>query len=144
MTMPTLAYPPQNPQQFFRVEVACMHESHRVSWWVALINVRTRPVDAHVFDDTGRIFPFMSEIRPHAVQEAHEWATFLGVTYDGTVLGETEDDKLEAGYCFNVAGVMQYESAYTDSGTLWGHTSEESYNKDKRTGYPARRVLILP
>lgn len=142
MTMPVLAYPPQDPQQFFRVEVACMHESHRKTWWVTLINVRTRPAGAKVFDDTGRIFPFVSEIRQHALMEAHEWAAFLGVTYDDTVLGETDEDKIEV--TMQERAVMQYESAYTDSGTLWSSTDKASYDKDKAAGYPTRRVLILP
>lgn len=141
MTMPVLAYPPQDPQQFFRVEVARMRESHRLTWWVTLINVRTRPAGARVFDDTGRIFPFMSEIRPHAIQEAHEWAAFLGVVYDGTVLGETEED---LDVIPQERAVMQYESAYTDAGTVWSKTDEKGYAKDKAAGYPVRRVLILP
>jgi hypothetical protein len=142
--MPSAALPPIEPQQFFRVEVACIHESHRKTWWVTLINVRTRPVGAKIYDDTGRIFPFVTEIREHAIQEAHEWAAFLGVTYDDTVLGETDEDKIEVGSAMQVRAVMQYESAYTDSGNLWSSTTKLGYDKDKAAGYPARRVLILP
>jgi hypothetical protein len=142
MTLPILAVPSTKPDQFFRVEVSCMHESYRKTWWVALINVKTRPKNAKVFDDTGRIFPFTTEIREHAIQEAHEWAAFLGVTYNGVVLGETDEDKIEAS--LQVRALMAYESGYTSSGTIWSATDKASYDKDKAAGYPTRRVLILP
>ena len=39
---------------------------------------------------------------------------------------------------------LHYESAYTDSGTLWSRTDRAGYDQDKERDYPARRVIVLP
>ncbi|PPC84626.1 MAG: hypothetical protein CTY38_00850 [Methylotenera sp.] len=63
----------------FSVYVEKMEESHRVTYWVRLVNEKLRPVDAQIYDNTGQIHPYYSEELERAEFTAQEWAEFLGV-----------------------------------------------------------------
>lgn len=63
----------------FKVSVAKYTESHRVTYWVHIVNTATRPKDAGILDETGIMQPFYSENEEHAIHTASEWAEFLGV-----------------------------------------------------------------
>jgi hypothetical protein len=66
-------------QTQFKVQVITMRESHRLTYWVTIDNLATRPADATIFNDEGRMQPYYSEIEEQAVHTAAEWARFLGV-----------------------------------------------------------------
>jgi hypothetical protein len=85
MTIPALQVP------HFKVEVALMRESCGPSWWVKLTNLSQRPAKSKIFDEQGIIYPMKTTVRANALSEAHTWAEFLGVVYDGQVLGETRE-----------------------------------------------------
>ena len=63
----------------FRVFVATMLESHRVTYWTTIVR-SDRPTDAKPWDKEGIIHPFMTEELWQAENEAQTWAEFLGVT----------------------------------------------------------------
>ncbi len=83
------------PQATYRVYVNCMRESHRITYWVMLENSR-RPSDAPVFDSTGRICPSYSEVLEETLQEAQDWAAFLGVEVEPFVKPDWHDAAVEA------------------------------------------------
>lgn len=65
----------------FQVRVQTMTESHRQTYWVELINKKTRPANPGIFDKSGLIHPAFFEIQEHAQHTAAEWAEFLGVPH---------------------------------------------------------------
>lgn len=83
------------PQATYRVYVNCMRESHRITYWTTLESSR-RPVDADIFDSTGRINPFYSEVLDEALQDAQEWAEFLGTEVEPFVKPDWHDEVVEA------------------------------------------------
>lgn len=63
----------------FSVHLDRMQESHRVTYWVRLVNEKLRPLDAQIYDNTGQIHPYYSEELERVEFTAQEWAEFLGV-----------------------------------------------------------------
>lgn len=63
----------------YRVRIAKMVESHRVTYWV-ILERSDRPKDAKIWDSRGKITPSFHGNKEHADLEAAKWAEFLGVT----------------------------------------------------------------
>jgi hypothetical protein len=63
----------------FEVKIDTMHESHRTTYWVTLVNNATRPENPKFLDETGLIRPCYFEDPEYAIHTAKEWAVFLGV-----------------------------------------------------------------
>ena len=61
----------------FKVKVWEMVESHRLTYWVVLLN-SDRAADAKVWDSVGKITPCCREQVEESNEEAECWAKFLG------------------------------------------------------------------
>lgn len=82
------------PQATYRVFINCMQESHRITYWAQLESTQ-RPANADIFDSTGRISPFYSEVLEEALEEAQSWAEFLGVEVEPFVKPAWHDSAVE-------------------------------------------------
>ncbi len=66
----------------FKVFIAEMTETgNRKTYFVTIDNLEQRPKEPKLMDQTGRITPFSSSEKEHALHEAFTWADFLGVEY---------------------------------------------------------------
>ena len=63
----------------FSVHVGKLTASNGVSYLVTLVS-KDRPKDATVFDDTGMMVPYETDNYENALEEARDWAKFLGTT----------------------------------------------------------------